>query len=129
MKKIKKRIAIIVCMIIFLSMSMCSYAQSNGIDASYALRQLSGVPDSSNVYRVQYTFYASKTTTTMTCTRDTTSGARVVAASSTGISGYLDQKGVSYSASAILGDVIVTISSLNVPDSYNTYTGHGTVVG
>lgn len=129
MKKIKNRIAITLFVVTFTSMSICCNALTYGINTSYALRQLSGVPDSSNVYDVQYSFYASRTTTTMTCTRDTTSGANVLAVSSNGISGLLDVKGLAYSAPAILGDVIVTISSLSVPNSYNTYTGNGTVVG
>ena len=93
---------------------------------SYALRQLSNVPDSSWVKEVTYGFTADSTT--VTCTQNTTNGASV----STTIFGVgsatLNQAGSSYSASVEKEKMTMVSVWLATPDSYNTYTGYGTVV-
>ena len=131
MKRIKKRIigsALAVVLLLAVSVGVYAAEIEVGCNKSYALRQLSNVPDSSWVKEVTYGFTADSTTVTVTCTQNTTNGASV----STTIFGVgsatLNQAGSSYSASVEKGKMAMVSVRLATPDSYNTYTGYGTVV-
>ena len=99
-----------------------------GCNKSYALRQLSNVPDSSWVKKIVYEFENKSTTVTVTCTQNTTSGANVYVSLSGSDAALLNQAGVSYSKPVIQGKTTTVLIQLFTPDSYNTYTGYGTVV-
>ncbi|MDE5802661.1 MAG: hypothetical protein K2I22_07070 [Lachnospiraceae bacterium] len=76
MKRIPKRIiGGVLAVVLLLAVSMGVYALEVGCNKSYALRQLSNVPDSSWVKQVVYEFKNNSTTVTLTCTQNTTSGA------------------------------------------------------
>ncbi len=129
MRRIQKRIiGSALAVVLLLAASIGVYAMEIGCNKSYALRQLSNVPDSSWVKEVTYGFTADSTTVTVTCTQNTTNGASV----STTIFGVgsasLNQAGSSYSASVEKGKMAMVSVQLATPDSYNTYTGYGTVV-
>jgi len=126
MNKIIKNFSILLMVTILLISSLSVYAST--LTYSYSLRQLSGVPASSNVYRESYYFSATGTSTIVTCTQNTTSGASVTVVSSNGIMALLNTAGASASAQSVPGDVYTVSVSLSVPDSYNTYTGYGTVI-
>lgn len=112
--------------VLLLTVSIGVYAAGVGCNASYALRQLSNVPDSSWVKQVAYVFTTNSTTVTATCTQDTTSGASVAVGFSDGAA-FLNQKGTSYSKTVPVGVQIAVVVTLSTPDNYNTYTGYGTI--
>lgn len=70
--------------VLLLAVSVGVYAADVGCNKSYALRQLSNVPESSWVKEVTYNFNANSATVTATCTQNTTSGAGVYVTISTG---------------------------------------------
>lgn len=130
--KIKKLIGGLVLAVLVLAMPMNAYALKNSYSASYALRQLSLVPDSSWVKEQKFTFTATAGNVTVTCTQDTTSGAKVFVDIKGNISGsvcaFLDVKGASLSLPVESGETVVVVVYLQTPDSYNYYTGYGTIV-
>lgn len=114
--------------VLLLAVSVGVYAAEVGCNKSYALRQLSNVPESSWVKQVVYEFKNNSTTVTVTCTQNTTSGANVYVSLSGSDAALLNQAGVSYSKPVIQGQTTRVLIQLFTPDSYNTYTGYGTVV-
>lgn len=114
--------------VLLLTVSIGVYAVEVGCNKSYALRQLSNVPESSWVKQVVYEFENKSETVTVTCTQNTTNGASVSATIFGVGSAYLNQAGSSYSASVEKGKTTMVSAQLVTPDSYNTYTGYGTVV-
>ena len=112
--------------VLMLAVSMGVYAAGVGCNESYGLRQLSNVPESSWVKQVNYAFIADSATVTATCTQDTTSGASVIVGISGGAA-FLNQKGTTYVQTVVVGSPIAVIVKLSTPDSYNTYTGYGTI--
>ncbi len=127
MRRIQKRIiGSALAVVLLLAVSIGVYAAGVGCNESYALRQLSNVPDSSWVKQVTYNFVANSTTVTATCTQDTTSGANVIVGISDGVA-ILNQKGTTYTKTVADGVRTVVIVNLYTPDSYNTYTGYGTI--
>lgn len=114
--------------VLLLAVSVGVYAADVGCNKSYALRQLSNVPESSWVKQVVYEFKNNSTTVTVTCTQNTTSGANVYVSLSGSDAALLNQAGVSYSKPVIQGQTTRVLIQLFTPDSYNTYTGYGTVV-
>ena len=129
MKRIQKRIiGSALAVVLLLAVSMGVYAVEIGCNKSYALRQLSNVPDSSWVKQVVYEFQNNSETVTVTCTQNTTNGASVYVALSGGGSASLNQAGVSYSKPVKRGDMTTVLIQLVTPDNSGTYTGYGTVV-
>ena len=129
MKRIQKRIiGSALAVVLLLAVSMGVYAADVGCNASYALRQLSNVPDSSWVKRIYYTFKNNSSTVTVTCTQNTTSGASVYVVFNGNAAATLNQAGASYSKPVEPGETTIILVELVTPDSYNTYTGYGTVV-
>ncbi|MDE5802663.1 MAG: hypothetical protein K2I22_07080 [Lachnospiraceae bacterium] len=129
MKRIQKRIiGSALAVVLLLVVSIGVYAAEVGCNKSYALRQLSNVPDSSWVKQVIYNFEANSTTVTVTCTQNTTSGAGVYVTISPGGTATLNQAGISYSVPAVKGDMVQVKIQLVTPNNTGTYTGYGTVV-
>lgn len=131
MKRMQKRIigsALAVVLLLTVSIGVYAAGIEVGCNKSYALRQLSNVPDSSWVKQVVYEFKNNSTTVTVTCTQNTTSGANVYVSLSGSDAALLNQAGVSYSKPVIQGQTTRVLIQLFTPDSYNTYTGYGTVV-
>lgn len=129
MKRMQKRIiGSALAVVLLLAVSIGVYAMEVGCNKSYALRQLSNVPDSSWVNQVVYEFENKSETVTVTCTQNTTNGASVSATIFGVGSASLNQAGSSYSASVEKGKMTTVSVRLATPDSYNTYTGYGTVV-
>ena len=129
MKRIKKRIigsALAVVLLLAVSVGVYAAEIEVGCNKSYALRQLSNVPDSSWVKEVIYVFITDSTTVTATCTQDTTSGANVIVGISDGVA-ILNLKGTTYTKTVADGVRTVVIVNLYTPDNYNTYTGYGTI--
>ena len=129
MKRIQKGIiggALAVVLLLVVSIGV--YAVEIGCNKSYALRQLSNVPDSSWVKQVVYEFQNNSETVTVTCTQNTTSGANVYVSLSGSDAALLNQAGVSYSKPVAQGKTTTVLIQLFTPDSYNTYTGYGIVV-
>lgn len=129
MKRIQKGIiggALAVVLLLVVSIGV--YAAEVGCNKSYALRQLSNVPDSSWVKQVNYNFEANSTTVTVTCTQNTTSGASVYVTIIPGGSATLNQAGGSYSVPVVKGDMVQVKIQLVTPNNTGTYTGYGTVV-
>lgn len=114
--------------VLLLTVSIGVYAAGVGCNASYALRQLSNVPDSSWVKEVYYEFKNNSPTVTVTCTQNTTSGASVYVVFNGNAGAMLNQAGASYSKPVESGQTTRILIQLDTPDSYNTYTGYGTVV-
>lgn len=114
--------------VLLLAVSVGVYAAEVGCNKSYALRQLSNVPESSWVKQVVYEFENKSETVTVTCTQNTTNGANVYVALSGGGSASLNQAGVSYSKPVKRGDMTTVLIQLITPDNSGTYTGYGTVV-
>ena len=112
--------------VLLLAVSIGVYAMEVGCNKSYALRQLSNVPDSSWVKQETYIFESNSATVTATCTQDTTSGASVSIGFTDG-GAVLNQKGTTYSKTVAVGVRTVVVVKLYTPDNYNTYTGYGTV--
>lgn len=129
MKRMQKRIiGGVLAVVLILAVSIGVYAVELGCNKSYALRQLSNVPESSWVKQVSYIFETSSATVTATCTQNTTNGANVYVAISGSGSVALNQAGVSYSKPVAKGEIITVLVLLVTPDNYNTYVGYGTVV-
>ena len=114
--------------VLLLAVSMGVYAAEIGCNKSYALRQLSNVPDSSWVKEVYYAFQNNSSTVIVTCTQNTTSGASVYVVLNGNAGATLNQAGASYSKPVDEGQTTRILIQLDTPDSYNTYTGYGTVV-
>ena len=113
--------------VLLLAVSIGVYAMEVGCNKSYALRQLSNVPDSSWVKQETYIFESNSATVTATCTQDTTSGANVAVGFSDGAAAFLNQKGTSYIKTVPVGVQIAVVVTLYTPDNYGTYTGYGTI--
>lgn len=131
MKRIQKRIigsALAVVLLLAVSIGVYAAEKEVGCNKSYALRQLSNVPDSSWVKEVYYAFQNNSSTVTVTCTQNTTSGASVYVVFNDNAGAMLNQAGASYSKPVEPGETTRILIQLDTPDSYNTYTGQGTVV-
>lgn len=129
MKRIQKRIiGSALAVVLLLAVSIGVYAAEIGCNKSYALRQLSNVPESSWVKKVVYEFQTNSTAVTVTCTQNTTSGASVYVTFLGGGTANLNQAGTFYSKPVAEGVAIWVKVEMVTPDNYNTYTGYGTVV-
>ncbi len=130
MDKTKK---IVICLIMagVLCMStMTAFAAvPTGVSDTYVLRYTPNVPSTECVYSKQWTFYANRTSTVMSATMNTSTGASVIAVSSNGIQGLLNVNGASYAATSKIGELIVAKVSLSTNGGSVQQVGTGKITG